>query len=78
MTNWLVVVLIVLLGIFILGLCSNISVFYTNSTEYENAYCRWDNFRKSMEVEGFAIELLKISLQDNRYEFYYTMKKKTN
>lgn len=77
MMNWLIVTLIILLGMFILGLCSNISIFYTNSNNYENAWCRWDNFRKSMETEGFVIELLKVSLQDNGYEFYYTIRKKS-
>lgn len=77
MMNWLIITLIILLGMFILGLCSDINIFYTNSHDYDNAWCRWNNFRNSMEVEGFVIDLLKVSLQDSGYEFYYIMKKKS-
>lgn len=75
--SWLIITLIILFGMFILGLCSDINIFYSNSCNYESAFCRWDNFRKFLELEGFYIDLLKVSLQDNGYEFYYTMRKKS-
>jgi uncharacterized membrane protein len=75
--NWIYVILIFLIIFIIIAAFSDINVFYSNSCDYENAYCRWDNFKRSMEVEGYVIDLLKVSLQDNGYEFYYSMKKRS-